>query len=250
MGCGASQPSAGGGTFTAEERRLQHVARAARRRSSSAFKRTSSSGGALGTSAANPDEPSLHAMPGLSQDDGPDGGGVDLSESSQSKAPNLSLIGSCQRLWYGTAIKLHESADAVHVGVAQIDEALSDYFCALMIVANADGLSKEEMQWLHDRARLMDLPVQMVDPNYVAVASSQQVDEILGRIFATTEPEPAAPRIVEKLLYFDAVTMAAQDEYSTLERERAARAANILKLDSAGVEELEAIVHLEVGLRR
>lgn len=154
------------------------------------------------------------------------------------------LIAALQRQWYGTTLEMSA-------------ELFTPYLQATLCVAAADGLASDEARWLRARTLLLGLTPEQSAELLEFDTRANSIEPILEKVKGV-KPAGAggggAARplqdAVQRLLFYDGLTMAAQDGFSLDERMRAGRAAELLGLADEVVERLKAVVAAEEQLQQ
>ena len=146
---------------------------------------------------------------------------------------DTALVAALQRQWYGATLDL--SGDLI-----------TPYLQATLMVAAADGLAAEEATWLRARTLLLGLTPAQANQLMQYDTSFQNLEPVLKKL----REGSSATGLIGRYIFYDGLTMAAQDGISLDERVRAGRAAEILGLSEGESEEVKEVVEAEEMLRQ
>lgn len=138
-----------------------------------------------------------------------------------------------ESLWYGTTVRLRP-------------DQIQDYLIAIMAVAAVDTIDRSEKQWLLDRTLLLGLTPQQCKTLFASDLHPSKVEPVIETLVQGSGPDMQ----MQRLLFYDALTMATQDVFSLDEHLRAIRVAEVLKLAESEREAIEGVVRQEERLRR
>ena len=148
------------------------------------------------------------------------------------KVANSSATAVLEQLWYGTPLRLPS-------------DQVQPYLHATMSVAGVDKIHASEAQWLHDRTLLLGLSEHERDALFALDLHPSKVDPVIQSLL-----EQNSACALSAALFYDALTMATQDNFSLDERLRAGRVAQVLRLSDDEAEAIESIVQQEEALRK
>ncbi|MEM7119037.1 MAG: TerB family tellurite resistance protein [Chloroflexota bacterium] len=125
-------------------------------------------------------------------------------------------------------------------------EAWYAYGYALITIAGADGnVSKPEMDWLINHFAAVGAPQMVLDAWQAFDAATGDLDHLLGQLSSDI------PLNYARVLLYDAIRMArADDNYAREERDAVAKAARILRIDSATAGTIESVVDMESAVNK
>ena len=160
---------------------------------------------------------------------------------------DASLITALQRLYYGTTIPIER-------------QQYQPFLRATMCVAAADGVNDTEAQWMKDRLMLLGVTEERINSLFQTDFRLQSVAPLLASF---TEASSAHEKnmkplngdssncnfSLQRVILYDALTMASIDTYTLDERARATEVSELLCLSDKEAEEIKAIVSAEEELR-
>jgi len=148
------------------------------------------------------------------------------------------LVAALQRQWYTTTLEI-------------TSDVFGPFLQATLMVAAADGLASDESKWLKARTLLLGLSEAQTNQLLQFDCSSVSMAEVLATCKAVKPTGSRADSTVNylsRLIFYDGLTMAAQDGLSLDERVRASMAAEQLGLTEDEQDDVKDIVDAEEKL--
>ena len=148
------------------------------------------------------------------------------------------LVAALQRQWYTTTLEI-------------TSDVFGPFLQATLMVAAADGLASDESKWLKARTLLLGLSEAQTNQLLQFDCSSVSMAEVLAKCKAVKPTGSRADSTVNylsRLIFYDGLTMAAQDGLSLDERVRASMAAEQLGLTEDEQDDVKDIVDAEEKL--
>jgi hypothetical protein len=118
------------------------------------------------------------------------------------------------------------------------------YARAVLTIAAADGLSKQEAEYFANLSAGMAMPEELIERYLTYDTSSASLEELLSPLRGTVPGANPAP-----FLLYDAIKVASVDGYAEAERKKVAEAARLLGVSAEHVALLEGLVAAELNVR-